>query len=128
MSNSKFLTPKIFDFFFLIFRISIDKFFIFCHIGLQNGLKQSLKIIYQYAIIIWVIFDPIAEILGGGQIDPPQAEWVDLDPPSRIGLKDTESQSSTTTLLISRVIFMKRVPRTPSLGVNRVKYTFDFIL
>ena len=86
MSNSKFLTPKIFDFFFLIFRISIDKFFIFCHIGLQNGLKQSLKIIYQYAIIIWVIFDPIAEILGGVKLTPPQAEWVDLDPPSRIGL------------------------------------------
>ena len=85
MSNSKFLTPKIFDF-FLIFRISIDRFFIFCHIGLQNGLKPNLQIIYQYAIIIWVIFDPIAEILGGGVKLTPQAEWVDLDPPSRIGL------------------------------------------
>ena len=65
MSNSKFLIPIILDF-FLIFLISIDKFFIFCHIRLQNGSKQSLKIIYQYVIIIWVIFDPIAEILGEG--------------------------------------------------------------
>ena len=28
-----------FSTFFLDFRISIDEFFIFCHIGLQNGLK-----------------------------------------------------------------------------------------
>ena len=78
----------LFSIFFLDFRISIDDFFIFCHIGLGDGSKNPLSIIYQYAIIIWVIFDPIAEILGGGQIaPPPQAEWVDLDPPSRIGLR-----------------------------------------
>ena len=84
MSNSKFLDPKIFGF-FLDFRISIDDFLIFCHIGLGDGLKNPLKIIYQYAIIIWVIYDPIAEILRAGQIDP-QAELVHLDPSSRIGL------------------------------------------
>ena len=82
-----------FSTFFLDFRISIDDFFIFCHIGLGDGSKNPLSIIYQYAIIIWVIFDPIAEILGGGgQIDPPpQAEWVDLGPPSQIGLMNTNS-------------------------------------
>ena len=38
---------------------------------------------------MWVIFYPIAEILGGSQIDPsPQAEWVDLDPPKPNRVKD----------------------------------------
>ena len=33
-----------------------------------------------------MIFEPIAEILGAGQIDTLQAEWVNLDSPSQIGL------------------------------------------
>merc|ERR1712240_227694 len=75
--------------FFLDFPISMDEFFIFCHIGLGDGSKNPLSIMYQYAIIIWVIFDPIAEILRGRGEEvklTPQAEWVDFDPPSRIGL------------------------------------------
>ena len=34
-----------------------------------------------------MIFDPINEILGGVKLTPPQAEWVNLDPLSQIGLR-----------------------------------------
>ena len=47
----------------------------------ERWLKNPLSIISQYAIIIWVIFEPIAEILR-----VKKAEWVNLDPHSRIGL------------------------------------------
>ena len=80
---------QIFSTFFLDFRISVDKFFIICHIGLGDGLKNPLLIIYQYAIIIWVILDPIAEILRGVKLTLPQAEWVNSNPPSRIELINT---------------------------------------
>ena len=60
--------------------LQIFKFFIFCHIGLEDGSKNPLSIIYQYPSIIRVIFDPIAEILGGGVKLTPHAERVDLNP------------------------------------------------
>ena len=47
------------------------RIFHFFYIGVGDGLKIPLSVIYQYAIIAWVIFDPIAENLGGGQMDPP---------------------------------------------------------
>ena len=74
-----------FSTFFLDFWISTDEFFIFSHIGLGDCLKNPLSIIYQYAIIIWVIFDSIIEILKRGQIDPP-SQMGEFRPPNRTGL------------------------------------------
>ena len=73
MSNSWFWNPTIFNFFsgFSDFDWWI---FHFVSYWAWRWLKNPLSIIYQYPIIIWVIFDPITEILEGVKSTPPS--WM----------------------------------------------------
>ena len=84
--------------FTLFLFLSFDTVFYYTFIDRKNVLL-SLKVLREILlsapskqrrrwIIIWVIFDAIAETLGRDQSDP-QAEWVILEPPSRIWLRHT---------------------------------------